>query len=57
MPIYEIAPDKNSIRQVSETSFGAEGVRERDDLQRLLRSQIEILCSVSSQMAHRVAER
>lgn len=42
MAIYEITSDR--IRRISETSFGAAGVLEREDLQRLLRSQIEIIC-------------
>jgi hypothetical protein len=38
MAIYEITKDQ--IRAVTETSFGKAGVRERGDLQRLLREQI-----------------
>jgi hypothetical protein len=41
MAIYEITKDQ--IRRVSETSFGKAGVRERADLQRLLRDRIEIV--------------
>lgn len=41
MPIYEITKDQ--IRTVTETSFGKVGVRERTDLQRLLREQIQIV--------------
>lgn len=41
MAIYEIT--KNQIRIVSETSFSKAGVRERGDLQRLLRDQIHIV--------------
>jgi hypothetical protein len=41
MPIYEITKDQ--IRTVTETSFGKAGVRERTDLQRLLREQIQIV--------------
>ncbi len=41
MAIYEIKPDR--LGKVPETTFSAEGIRERDDLQRLLRDQIEIL--------------
>ena len=41
MAIYEITKDQ--IRTVSETSFGKAGVRERGDLQRLLRDQIQIV--------------
>lgn len=41
MPIYEITKDK--LREIEETSFSAAGVRERADIQRLLRNQIEII--------------
>jgi hypothetical protein len=41
MAIYEITKDQ--IRAVSETSFGKAGVRERGDLQRLLRQQVQIV--------------
>lgn len=41
MAIYEITEHK--IQQVQETSFGAEGIQERTDLQRLVRDQIEIV--------------
>ncbi|MGH7830281.1 MAG: hypothetical protein ACREP8_08885 [Candidatus Binatia bacterium] len=41
MAIYEIT--KEQIRSVGETSFGKAGVRERGDLQRLLREQIQIV--------------
>jgi hypothetical protein len=41
MAIYEIT--KDHIRVVTETSFGRAGVRERGDLQRLLREQIQIV--------------
>lgn len=41
MPIYEVTTDK--LREIEATSFGAAGVRERADLQRLLRNQIEII--------------
>jgi hypothetical protein len=41
MPIYEVAPDK--LRKIQETSFSHAGLRERSDLQRLLRDQIEII--------------
>lgn len=43
MTIYEISSDK--IRKIEETSFSIAGVRERQDLQRLLRSQIDIVSS------------
>lgn len=41
MAIYEISSDK--FRKIGETSFSSAGLRERQDLQRLLRSQIEIV--------------
>lgn len=41
MAIFEIASD--TIRTIEETTFGAAGIRERADLQRLLRKQIEII--------------
>ena len=41
MAIYEITPDK--LEKVPETNFATEGIKERDDLQRLLREQIEVL--------------
>lgn len=41
MPIYEITP--TVIRKISETSFAAAGIKERGDLQRLLRDQIEVI--------------
>jgi hypothetical protein len=41
MPIFEIT--QSEIRKLSETTFSAAGVRERADLQRLLRSNVEVL--------------
>lgn len=41
MPIYHLADDQ--LIELPGTSFGAAGIRERDDLQRLLRSQIEVI--------------
>ena len=41
MPIYQITP--NELKSVSETRFGAEGLLERRDLQRLLRAQIDVI--------------
>ena len=41
MAIYELRSDV--IREVSETSFADERIRERDDLQRLLSESIEII--------------
>jgi hypothetical protein len=41
MPIYEIT--QSAIRKLGETTFSAAGLRERADLQRLLRSNIEVV--------------
>jgi hypothetical protein len=41
MPIFEVTQD--SIRKIGETTFSAAGIRERGDLQRLLRTQIEVI--------------
>ena len=41
MPIFEIGD--NAIHAVSPTTFGAAGIKERSDLQRLLRDQIEVV--------------
>ena len=41
MSIFELEQDR--IVQLPETSFSAEGVKERQDLQRILRSRIEVL--------------
>jgi len=41
MAIYEIQAD--AFRKVEETSFGREGIRERADLQRLLRANVEVI--------------
>ena len=41
MAIYEVTDDR--LRELDGTTFGAAGLRERDDLQRLLRDQIEVL--------------
>lgn len=43
MPIYELTTDK--LRKIEETSFSKAKVRERADLQRLLRNQIDIISS------------
>jgi len=42
MPIYEITTER--IIPFGETSFEAAGLRERDDLQRLLKAQIDVVC-------------
>jgi hypothetical protein len=41
MAIYEMLAD--GFRKVEETSFGASGIRERADLQRLLRANVEVI--------------
>ena len=41
MPIYKMTP--GALAAVTPTTFGAEGILERSDLQRLLRSQIEVI--------------
>src|SRR3954462_2371887 len=41
MPIYEIT--QSAIRKLGETTFSAAGIRERSDLQRLLRSNVEVI--------------
>jgi Domain of unknown function (DUF4268) len=41
MPIYEVT--QSAIRKLSETTFSAAGIRERADLQRLLRSNIDVI--------------
>ena len=43
MPIFELGDE--SIVPVEQTSFSSTGHRERDDLQRLLRDQIEVVAS------------
>ena len=41
MPIFEL--DQNSITPVPRTSFSKNDIREKQDLQRLLREQIQII--------------
>jgi hypothetical protein len=41
VPIFEITNDE--IRKIPETSFSAVGIKERGDLQRLLRKQIDVV--------------
>jgi hypothetical protein len=41
MPIYEITPDE--IKRLAPTTFATWGIRERSDLQRLLREHIEVI--------------
>ncbi len=41
MSIYQVTPKE--LKAISETSFGAESIMERKDIQRLLREQISVL--------------
>ena len=41
MPIFQVA--QRELKQVAETTFGAEGILERQDLQNMLREQIGVL--------------
>lgn len=41
MPIFQVTPSE--LKPIAETSFGAEGMMERKDIQRLLRAQISVL--------------
>ena len=43
MAIYKMVGEKEDLVSIEETSFGAEGVLERQDLQRILRNRPEIL--------------
>ena len=43
MAIYKMATDKERLDEVAETSFGQEGVLERDHLQKMLCDQPEVL--------------
>ena len=43
MAIYKMVGDKEKLTPVDPTSFGEEGVLEREDLQRMLRDQPEVL--------------
>ena len=43
MAIYKMVGDKEKLKPIEETSFGAEGVMERSDLQRILREQTDVL--------------
>ena len=43
MAIYKMVGDKEKLKPIEETSFGAEGVMERGDLQRILRDQPDVL--------------
>jgi len=54
MPIYEILPD--AFRKVDETSFAQERVRERGDLQRLLRAEIGVIAPDAMVIAEEFGE-
>lgn len=54
MALYEISPQR--INPLLHTTFAAAGVMERSDLQRLLRDQIEILCSDTLVIAEEFGE-
>lgn len=41
MPIFQVTP--NELKALSQTTFGAENILERKDIQRLLREQISVL--------------
>ncbi|MFO0889884.1 MAG: hypothetical protein U0790_12175 [Isosphaeraceae bacterium] len=42
MPLYELTA--NDLRPIQETTFASAQIREREDLQRLLRERIEVIC-------------
>ncbi len=54
MPIYELTKDK--LREIEGTSFGKAKIRERADLQRLLRNQIEIISPATLIIAEEFGE-
>jgi len=54
MPIYEIKDDE--IVAIEETTFGAAGLRERDDLQRLLRNHINVIAPETLVLAEEYCE-
>jgi RecB family endonuclease NucS len=41
MPIFQVTPEE--LKELSQTTFGAENIMERKDIQRLLREQISVL--------------
>jgi RecB family endonuclease NucS len=41
MPIFQVT--EKELKALAETSFGAEGIMERTDIQRLLREQISVI--------------
>jgi hypothetical protein len=54
MPIFQVTP--NELKALSTTSFGAEGILERKDIQRLLREQISVLGDVLDERFMVIAE-
>lgn len=54
MPIFQVTA--NELKALSETSFGAEGIMERRDIQRLLRDQISVLDVVLDETFMVIAE-
>jgi RecB family endonuclease NucS len=54
MALYQI--EKNSITKVVETTFEAEEVKERGDLQRLLRDNVEIIAPGTMVIAEEFGE-
>jgi len=54
MPIFEIT--SNEIRGIPETSFQAVGLRERQDLQRLLREQVAVISPDTMVLAEHFGE-
>jgi len=41
MPIFQVTPKE--LKPISETTFGAEGITEGNDIQRMLQEQISVL--------------
>jgi hypothetical protein len=54
MPIFQVTPKE--LKALSETSFGAEGILERKDIQRLLREKISVLGDVLEERFLVIAE-
>ncbi len=54
MALYEITT--NELREIESTTFAKAGVKERQDLQRLLRAQIGIVCPESLVIAEEFSE-
>jgi len=54
MPIYELNQDR--ISEVQDTTFSREGVKERADLQRVLRERVDIVSPESMVLAEEFGE-